>query len=813
MYSLLQDLRFGVRTLLKKPAFTAVALLTLMLGVGATTAIFTVVDAVLLRPLPFNAPDRLVDLINVIHHPGATLSYPGLTEETLDLWRSSTTDFLEDFQGYQPYPMQISGISEPKEATGEYVTGGLMTFLGVKPLLGRILLPDDGAPGRDHVVLLSAAFWLQTFGGDPSEVGKTITINKESFTVVGIMPREFRFPRTTDVWAPFSLAHTSFAANASKRLRPWVITRLRSGISIEQAQNRIDQISARLQAERPRPDGWGMMVQSVNSERASKDTRRNLCILLGAVAFVLAISCVNTGNMMLSQAVSREKEIAVRAALGAGQRRIVRQLLTESVLLSVAGGALGVIVASWAVGVITRVIPRKINFYSMNTISLDRRVLVFSFLVSVATGILFGILPALRASRANLSETMAAGGRGESGGVRARRLRNALVIAQVALSFVMLIGAGLLIKSFWQLKGTASGFDVEHLMIFDLSLARAKYPTAGSQVAFFEQAAARLAGVPGVRAVTLAGGSPLVNGILTAGDLLIEGHAESAADKNLVVPINDVAPNYFEVVGIALLQGRIFTSADGTTGAAHSVIINASMARHYWPNESPLGRRFRIGEDDWLTIVGVVGDVKQIAFNDRPEQNELYLPLASGAKPAPASRTLLVRMVGEPARNIPAIKDAIRSLDPDQPMSHINAATEQMDEQLAAPRFYTLLMGIFAGVALLLSAIGVYGVVHFFVSVRTREIGIRMALGAQPRDVLRTVVAQGLLLILVGIGLGSGGGLSLTRLLTGFLYQVKPADPATFAAASVLYLAVAFAAALIPARRAVRIDPLVALRE
>jgi len=804
MPTLLQDLIFGIRTLAKKPAFTLAALFTVMLGIGATTSIYSVVDAVLLRPLPYAHPDRLVEIWN--SNPLQKVSYPGLTFDTLDQWRNAA-DFLDGFEGYQPISMTLTGASEPRVLQGTYVSEGLMAFLGVRPQLGRLLVPGDGRPDRDHAIVLSDALWREVYGADPAIAGKPVVLDKEEFIVAGVMARDFRFPRPGgDFWIPFALTHDSVT---SKKLRPWAISRLRAGVSLEQAQKRMDAIALR-QPER-HPAGWACSLISLDSKRANPQTRRSLMVLLGAVGLVLAISCVNTGSMLLARAVAREKEMAVRAALGAGRRRLIRQLLTEGVLLSLLGGALGVVLAGWGVAAIVRAIPKEIDFFSTNPIALNRGVLGVSLALSAITGVLFGLLPAVRGSRANLHGPLARAGRGVSMAAGTRGLRYLLVAAQVALSFSLLIGAGLMIKSFWKLYNLPNGFDGDRLLAVSLELPRARYHTTAQQAQFFQDLGERLSAVPGVQASTVAGGPPLGNGGITFGDLETDAHSQSAADRNLVLPFTEVAANYFQTMKIPLLEGRNF-SAEEEQRAGDATIVNRSMARRYWPNQPAVGRRFRLGDgpNDWRTVVGVVGDVREFDIDGRPETLQLYFPM--GAIGLASSRWLLVRTSGDPLPFLAAVRGAVHSLDKDQPILEAQSVAGLLTRSVAGPRFYMWIMGIFAALALLLSAMGVYGVINYSASSRVREVGIRMALGARAGDIVGTIVGQGALSVLAGIALGIAGALTLSRFLSGFLYEVRPTDAGTIWIAAAVYVGVALAAASTPAYRSLRVDPLEALR-
>ena len=797
-----QDVLYGLRMLRKRPGVTAVALLTLALGIGATTAIFSVVDAVVLRPLPFKDASRIVELWNSI--PKQKVSYPGATFETLSGWSAGAADFLEPFEGYQPADITITGAGEPKRVTGAYVTGGLMNFLGAKPEIGRLFLPDDGKVGADRLAVLSHPLWMEMFGGDPAVVGRPITLNDMEYSVVGVMPAHFRLPRRdADLWMPFSLTADSIAAH---KLRPWLITRINAAITVAQAQQRMDVIAQRLAARTPRAAGWFTTVLSVEQMRIAPGTRRDLLVLLGAVAFVLAISCVNTANIQLSQSVVREREAAVRAALGANRARLIRQSLTENVLLGLAGGVCGVLLAFWIVRAMVRGLPPAITMSNVNTISVDRRVLLFAIVVSCPTGIIFGLLPSLRASRIDVCEKLAGAGRSNSGTVGLRRLRNSLVVAQVALSFALLAGAGLMIRSLRLLYAAPEGFNQQNLIALNLVLPKGRYPTAAQQNAFFAGIGDRLGATPGVVGATVAGGAPPNDGGIEFGDLEVEGRPKSPADKEMVVPLTEVGPNYFQVLGAALVQGRGFAERDGAD-ASHAVIINQKMALQYWPGVSAVGKRFRMGDSpqDWRTVVGVVSDIKEFDIQDRPAQLEFFIPLPAGKSSGSNYRTLIIRSNGNAGAAISAAKDAIWSQDKNIPIEKFATYDQLVSKTLATPRFYVELMALFAAIALLLSMIGIYGVISYSTTLRTREIGIRMALGAQSGNVIRMVVREGLIPAGLGVMLGIVFAMMATKLIAGFLYGVQPEDPATFVAVSAIYVVVAVIASLLPARRASRV--------
>ncbi len=796
-----QDILYGLRMLRKNPGFTAAAVLSLALGIGATTAIFSVVDAVLLRPMPFKDPSRIVEVFG---------ENSSITYETVSGW-SSGTDFLEPFEGRQPTSITITGAGDPKMIRAEYVTGGLMAFLGVRPEVGRPLLPDDGRPGQDHRVMIGYSLWKDLFGGDPAVVGRMVTLDNQKYEVVGVTPRNFGLPVSSDVFLPFSLTADSMAAH---KLRPYLFTRFIPQVSLAQAQLRMDELAKRLEAERPRRQGWGGHLERMDSFRSYGDTRRDLMILLGCVAFVLAIACVNTANLQLSQAVVREREAAVRVALGASRRRLIRQSLTESILLGLSGGVCGLLLAWWMLRLMVQAMPAENDILNIFPASLDRRVLLFAIGVSCITGIIFGLIPALRASRVEVMEKLGGTGRSSSGSIGLRRLRNSLVVAQVALSFALLAGAGLMIKSLRLIYGTPEGFKTQNLVVLNLKLPEKRYSTGLLQAPLFAGIDERVAAVPGVVGATIASGAPPDTRISLDGDLEIEGRPKTETERSVHIPSEDVQPNYFQLLGVPILQGRSFSLEDGMTESA-VVIINQTMARRFWPNDSPIGKRFRLSGDtpeDWQTVVGVVGDIKEFDSNNKPSALQCFTPMTAGRTTYNLWVSLLVRTAGNSSEEIKAIKEAVWSQDKEIPIDKIVTYEQIESYALSMPRFYALLMSIFAGIALLLSTIGIYGVISYSTTQRTQEIGIRMALGAQANHVVTMVIREGLIPAVIGVLLGIAGSVMMMRTIAAFLYGVKPADPTTFAIVSVIYLCVALVASLVPARRASRIDPLAALR-
>ena len=804
MENLWQDLYYGLRLMMQRPVFTAVTILTLALGIGATTTIFTVADAALFRPMPFKDAERLAEILNYL--PEKKVSFPSLPREAIKEWRAQG-QILEQVEGYDTRSFTMTGGEEPEQVQAAYTTPGLLPFLGVQPQFGRSFTAEDAA-ADGRVALLSYGLWQRRFGGEPSIIGKSITLNQQSYTIIGVLPSDFRFPDdNTKVWLPAPESGVS----GPRTLQ--AITRVRKGLSLAQAQAQMDVISKRLDQEKPvAGGGWSVRLSGFEATRALMGHRKELFILLGAVGFLLLIACVNTANLMLAQSTVREREIAVRAALGASRPRLIRQLLTESVMLSLCGGLCGVLLALWGVDVMAKMIPREITFANYTTISMDKRVLFFALGLSLLTGILFGLIPAIRGSHTNLTEALKGITRSMTGTTSHRRWRNTLVVAEIGLSLVLLIGAGLLINSFFRLRHVNPGFKTENLLAVELQLPRGKYQNGALENNFFDQWADLVAGVPHVKAVTSAMSVPPQSGV-SLGDMEAEGVPMTAADKNALLNFNRVSANYFSVIGATLLQGRAFTPQD-IEDTPPVVILNQSLAKHFWPDGQAVGKRWRLGAEEkapWLTVVGVVSDLKDKGTVKAVTDCSVYYPFASG-KGVSRSRTLIVRAEGDPLSLVPAIKSQLWSLEKTQPINRINTVDHLFDESLAQPRFYLFLMSVFAGVALLLAAAGIYGVISYSVSQRTQEMGIRMALGAQPGNILKLIVGHGVALTLIGVGVGIAASFALTRLMASLLFEVSATDPWTFVGVTSVLVLVALAACYLPARRATKVDPMAALR-
>jgi putative ABC transport system permease protein len=803
MQTLWQDLRYGVRVLLQQPGFTFIAVLTLALGIGANTAIFSVVNGVLLRPLPYAEPDQLAMVWLDNRRQGIRddiTSYPNFLD-----WRDKNSSF-QAMAGVRNLTTNLTGVGEPEELRGAAVSPNFFQLMGVGPALGRGFVPEEEQPGKDKVVILSHGLWQQRFGGDPAIVNRTISLNGEPLTVVGVMPPGFEFPSKATLWRPLAPNERLRAARGSFWLP--VIGRLKPGVTRQQAQADMDLVAKQLEQQYPNINaGYGINVVPLH-EQTVGNIRTALLVLLGAVAFVLLIACANVANLLLARAATRQREVAVRAALGADRFRLVRQLLTESVLLSVVGGVLGVLLAWWGVEMLLTLAPA--NLPRLNEIQLDWRVLGFTLGLSLLTGLIFGLAPALQTSHLELGEALKEGGRSGAGGRRAQRVRSVFIVAEVALALVLLAGAGLLIRSFWRLQQVNPGFRTDHVLTLQLTLPRTKYPEGAQAAAFFQRLQERLAALPGVESASAAS-SIMLPKLANSSGFTIENRPPDPREQQLELPFDAVLPNYFQTLGVQLLRGRTFTAQDAQ-GQPEVAMVNESFAKRYFPNEDPVGRRFTFGDGtnnpQWITIAGVVRDTKRQGL-DQPIRIESWMPHAQ----APSrSMEVVVRTAGDPLALTGAVRDAVWSLDRDLPIPRIQTLAQVLSESVAQRRLNMLLLTLFAAVALILAAVGIYGVMSYAVTQRTNEIGIRVALGAQSRDVLKLVVGQGMKLTLIGVGTGMILTLALMRLLASLLFGVSATDPLTFSVIAVLLIAVALLACYLPARRAAQVDPMIALR-
>ena len=804
METLYQDLRYSLRNLAKTPAFTAVALITLALGIGANTAIFSVVNAVLLRALPYAEPDRLV----VIGQSGYTSAPPANFFD----WKSQNHVF-ENMGAAEAWTPNLTGIDKPEQVVGLHVTSDVFPVLGVRPLLGRVFVPADDRLGSDHQVVVSYGFWQRHFSGARDALGKTIGLNGVPYTIVGVMPKRFRFApfwvTKAEIWSPLPLNPTDRVRNSLR-----IFARLKPGVSLDQARAEMATISAALEAQFP---GSNKNVGVIPlKEKVVGDIRPALLVLLGAVGFVLLIACANVAHMLLARASARQREIAVRSALGASRARLLRQFLTESALLALVGGTLGVLIAVWGLRVLLASAPSEIT--RLGTIQIDGTVLIFALLISILTGLIFGLAPALQGFAMNLVETLKGGSRGAGSGRRSGRLRGLLVASEFALALVLLAGAGLMIRTFAALESIDPGFNPRHLLTMVVSVAGSKDANA-DRSSFYQQSLERIRTLPGVTQASA------INHLPLAGDIwgipfFIEGRPEPKPGEEPHGAYRVILPQYFRTMNISLLEGRDFTENDNPQ-APSVAIVNQYLASHYWPDESAIGKRISIGigvEKKWLTVVGVIANTIRHEWTDHPDseyyvpllQSQWYLDSQSGGFAAYMS--FVVRTVGDAAAQTPAAENAIRSLDKSVTLSEIETMEEVVADTNAQPRFYLYLLAAFAGVALVLAAVGIYGVMSHSVARRTKEMAVRMALGAQPSEVMRLVVGESMLLALIGAVVGLVGALVLTPLMKTLLYGVRASDPVTFVLVAGVLGAVAALASYIPARRATKVDPMVALR-
>ena len=814
MDSLLQDIRYSLRRLAKSPGFTLVVVLTLALGIGANTAIFSAVNAVLLRPLGYADPDRLVTIEHLYPSLGglkAPVSVPGFRDYQA-LGRAFESMAVEN-----RWAANLTGQGEPERVPGARVTGRFFGTLGVPALLGRGLLPGEDSAGREHVVVLSYGLWQRLFGGDRGIVGRALSLNGESYQVVGVMPEGFRdcFSRTVDLWAPLVFDPGQFGDDSRTNEFLNLTARVRPGVPVEQAAAEMRSLAEQLKQRYPDsyPPDWSLVTTPL-AQRSVGDVRPALLVLLGAVGFVLLIACANVANLLLARAAARSKEIAVRTALGASRDRLVRQLLTESLLLALAGGVLGLLLAYWGVRSVVALDPGQLP--RADEIGIDAPVMAFTLFVSVVTGLLFGLAPALHASATDLHGMLKEGGRGSAGDRGGQGLRRTLVVAEVALALTLLTGAGLLVKSFARLQGVDPGFDPGHLLTFNLSLPAARYPADSQQTAFFDQVLPAIAAVPGVRAAGATSVMPF-GGSWSTASFEIEGYQPPPKSPGPWGDIRIVSPGFFETLRIPLRKGR-FLGEEDRAGGRRVAVIDEEFVRRYWPNQDPLGKRLTFGPPpgaadttarEWIEVVGVVGHTKHEGL-DAEARLQLYMPYRQ--RPLPFL-TVAARTTGDPNTYANQIRRAVQSVDPDQPIANVRTMDELIAQSVGQRRLSMLLLSLFSGIALVLASVGIYGLMSYSVAQRSRELGVRIALGAARSDVLRLVLRQGMSLALMGIVIGVGAALALTRLIESQLYDVRATDPATFVGVAALLAVTALAANLVPALRATRVDPAVVLRE
>jgi predicted permease len=802
-----QDLRYGLRTLLKNPGFTIIAVVALALGIGANSAIFSVVNAVLLRPLPFKNPEQLVMVWENATHLGFPKNTPS-PPNFLD-WQRQNTVFT-GMAAISERSFNLTGVGEPERLDGRRVSANLFDLLGVPALLGRTFVPDDDRPGT-HVVLLSYSLWQRRFGSDPNVIGRAVTLNGESYTVIGVLPRSVHLPGygnwNDQVWVPIAFNNEEITERGNHFLD--VIARIKPAITLKQAQAQMETIAARLAKEYPRYNTRiGATVTPLHEELVG-DMKPALLILLGAVGLVLLIACTNVANLLLARTAAREKEIALRLALGASRSRLTRQFLTESVLLALLGGCFGLLLALAGVHVLKTFVPATI--LQIQAINIDARVLVFTALIALLTGIVFGLAPATHSSHSNLNDSLKEGGRDSAVGKKGNRIRGLLVIAEVAVSFILLIGAGLLINSFLHLRNLDPGFRTDHLLTMKVDLSELKYPDGERRSVFFDEVLRSVRALPGVQSVAVAGNLPFTYNGDSMG-IAVEGIPDSPPDQWPDVIYRAVGPGYFSTMGIPMIRGRDFTDQDKVDSKS-VVVISEKTAQHYWPGQDPIGKRLKPGATTsnapWREVIGVVKDVRQ---NDFIAQPKMQMYFTYRQLKDLAANALVVRTSVEPMSLASSIRNAIWAVDKDQPVANIDTMDHIVSEAIARQRFSMLLLGIFAGLALVLAAVGIYGVMSYSVAQRTHEIGIRMALGARRADVLQMTVKQGLKLVGAGMMLGLVAAFLLTRVLASLLYGISATDPITFVGISLVLLAVAILASYIPALRATKVDPIIALR-
>ena len=808
MQTLWQDLRYGARMLLKKPGFTLIAVMTLALGIGANTAIFSVVNGVLLKSAPYHEPERIAllwgDTPSMDEHRGQVSA-----TDVAD-WRKLNSVF-EEVATFSDWGATMSGEGEPERLPGMQVGDGYFSVMRGQPLLGRVFTPEEQVDGKDYVIVLGYGLWQSRFGGARDVIGKKVYLNARPYTIVGVMPEDFQplpanlVDNHAQFYRPVAEAYDE-EQRASRHLR--AIARLKANVSLDQAQSEINLIAKRLADEHPKSNtGYGVRLVTITEETVG-GLRLALILLLLAVLAVLLIACANVGNLSLARATARQKEIVIRAALGAGRWRLIRQLLTESLLIALLGGALGLLLALWGAELITSLGKEFIP--SLSRVEIELPVLAFTLAVSVGAGILFGLAPAIQLSRVDLNEGLKEGGRNAGGSMGQRRLRNGLIVAEVAMAVVLLVSAGLLIRSVIHLHRASPGFKTENLLTMNVWLPQAKYPDGPKWVAFYDRISQRIQTQPGVQSVGLTSVLPISHNY-DRRSFQVETHPvprgqEADADTYIVTP------GYLRTMQIPLLKGRELTAQD-VAGVEAVALISETFARRYWPGEDPLGKRIKFPgstarPDPWRSIVGVVRDVKQYGV-DKENTMQLYLPEAQ----LPVSwLTLTVRTAGDPAQTLGAIRNEIRGVDPDQAVFEVATMEGLLAEAIAKRRFVMILLAGFAALAMALAAIGIYGVMGYTVAQRTQEIGVRMALGAQTGDVVKLVVGHGMRLALGGVVIGLAAACGLTRLMTTLLFSVKAIDPLTFGVIALLLMAVALLACYIPARRATKVDPMVALR-
>lgn len=800
MAALFQDLRYAFRTLGRNPGFSFVVVLILALGIGANTAIFSFVNGVLLSSLPFPEPDRLILVAERNPEKGKS---GVVSPRNLEDWEKQSKT-IEQFGAWRDWSFRITTPEGRMPASAGIASPGLFAALAVKPVAGRLLLPEDNQRGRDHVVLISYGYWQANLGGDSSIVGQPITLDNESFTIVGVLPPSLkalglgRF----DIWAPVSVDPDQYLERYVRNRR--VYARLKPGVSIKEAQAEMDTIAQQLAEQYPKDNaGYSVSIASLQDAQV-RDVRPALLVFLGAVGLVLLIACANVANLLLARSATRRKEFAIRAALGASRLHLIRQLLTEAVVLALVGGAIGVLLAFWIVDLFVAISPG--NIPRLDQVKLDGRVVAFALSLSLLTGVVFGLAAAIGSSRVNLVEHLKEGQRGSAAGL-GTRLRGLLVISQVALALVLLAGAGLLGQSFVRLITLRPGFNPQNLLTVQLFLPMERYKKGNEVAAFYQRATEEFRSIPGVQSVGATSAGPQFGGYEPV-DVLVEGQPAPASGEYPHARYYNVGPDYFHTMQTPLLAGREFTNRD-TPGAPAVAIINQAMVRRFFPSEDPLGKRILlVREKEDLEIVGVVGDVRRFEVGDVVEP-EVYYPYMQRPRWA---TYFAIRTNSDPISVVAAVRSRMLTLDKDVPVSNVSTIDQLVSAALREPRFNTALIGAFAGLALLLASVGLYAVVSYSVTQRTHEIGVRIAVGAGQGDIFKLIVGQGMVLTLIGVAIGLAASFALTRVMLSLLFEVSATDPLTFAGISLLLASVALLACYVPARRAMKVDPMMALR-
>jgi putative ABC transport system permease protein len=804
MNNLWQIVSASFRRLAKAPGFTTLVVLPLALGIGANAAIFSIVYSILLRPLPYENPERLVSLWETA--PAAKIGQSELSAPNLLDLAEKSRSFSAVGAATPYWSVNLTGSGEPEKLKTEIVTANLFGVLGVAPALGTAFIEDDDLPGDRNVVLLGDAFWRRRWGGDAGVIGRSLLLDGRPFEVIGVMPPRFSYlSPETDIYLPLSYAGDAVAARSLYFLR--AVGRLKAGISEEQARAEVKTTGAALAQEYPDSNAGRTFDLAPFQETVVGAVRPTLSLLLGIIGFVLLIACANVANLLSVRAVTRQRELALRAVLGARRGRIFGELLAESLLLALLGGSLGLLLSTWAVRLFARMAPAGLP--RAQEIAIGWPVVLFTLGLSLVTTLLFGLVPALQSSRTDLSEALKQGSK-SSAGTMGKRFRNLLAVVEVALAIILLVGAGLLMKSFLNLRSVNPGFVPRNVLTFDLVLPEAKYGTAAQRHQFFTALTAGLATIPGARAVGGINYLPLSPGSASS-ELTIEGHPATPGTPAPMVDLRTVTADYFRAMEIPLLAGRTFTAQD-RAGAESAVIINQALRDQFWPGQDPIGKRIRLGQSGpksaWLNVVGVVGSVRAHGLASEPNP-EAYVHVL---QTFPMAMSMVLRTEGDPARFASAARRKVWDLDSDLPVSNVSTLEQQLGTSISRERMLMVLLGAFGLVALTLGVVGVYGVVSYSVMQRTQEIGIRMALGAQPRQVLRSIVTQAMTLTSIGVLGGMSGAAALSRFVRGLVYETSPTDLTTFAGIAALMTAAALLASYIPARRAMKIDPLTALR-